>query len=580
MRNMICRFLIFSALLLSATAFGEQYAVLIGIEAYPNLPKQAGQSVALPGPSNDVRRMTDMLAGRFGFDRENIRAVLNSDATHDGIEDSICGWLTDRAKQGDTVLVFYSGHGTQLKDTNGDEPDGLDEAFVCNDVGGKTPIVKQYVLDDELAEWLSAMTGKGAEVVLITDCCHSGTISRDFTSSAMSKFLPIPGAVSEELQRELKADARIVKSTGEVSSKITLIAACRDDQTASTASFPTAGWMGALTYNLTRLLAQPAYTPTYSQLARDLQKNITVSFDQVPQISAADAEEHFLRSEMPAHPIPAQSNTPAVSADADRLLVFIQGFGAETNSIRDAINSTTYATVVSSATKADRLLIRSPGSSLSARLDLRDGTVEDSAPADSTADLMTKLRPALVKACVLKRLAALKDTDASLQPEVVIDCPQDKNISVRPNTLTPLSRAVRIGTKTVFRVRVSKPCYVTLVDLPAGGPLTVLVPNRYQESHVRLNPNEWYSIPSADMSFDIVAREPIGRSIVIAIASTEPLDLRSLKLSEIDGMGGMSESSDIEAGARVFRVESRQSADTLLYRGGFAVAYVIAEVVR
>lgn len=591
MQSIIRRFLILSALLVSVTAFAEQYAVLIGIEAYPNLPKQAGQNVALPGPSNDVKHMTSMLIDRFGFDRANIRTIQDSGATHDGIEAAVRDWLTGRAKQGDTALVFFSGHGTQVKDVNGDEPDGLDEAFVCNDIDDKRFAAKQLVLDDELAEWVSAMSVKGVEVVLITDCCHSGTISRDFTGSAISKFLHLSNTNSARLQKELKADARISKSTGEAGAKTTLIAACRDDQTASTASFPRTGWMGALTYNLTRLMDRPGYAPTYSQLAQDLQKNITVSFDQVPQVSAADAQEHFLQFETSVsvttsqpvitQPIPVPPVTaPVVSEQSDKLLVFIQGFGAETNGIGNAINSTAYAAVASSASSADRMLIRSQGSSLSAGLHMRDGRMEDSATAASATDLIAKLRPALIKACVLKRLATLKDSDASLQPEVVIDCPQEKNISVRPTTLASLSRTVKVGTKTVFKVRVQKACYVTLVDLPSGGPLTVLVPNRYQESHIRVNPNEWYSIPSASMTFDIVAREPLGRSIIIAIASTEPLDLSSLKLSELDGMGGMSESSDVEAGARVFRVESRPGTDSVLSRGGFAVAYAIAEVIR
>src|SRR5207248_2962902 len=34
------------------------------------------------------------------------------------------------------------------------------------------------VLDDQIGEWLSALRGKGANVWILFDCCHSGSMDR------------------------------------------------------------------------------------------------------------------------------------------------------------------------------------------------------------------------------------------------------------------------------------------------------------------------------------------------------------------------------------------------------------------
>ena len=68
-------------------------------------------------------------------------------------------------KMNGKLLIYYSGHGVSIHDINGDEKDGRDEAFVFRD---------GYVLDD-VAEKL-VRNNKCGEVILISDCCHSGTI--------------------------------------------------------------------------------------------------------------------------------------------------------------------------------------------------------------------------------------------------------------------------------------------------------------------------------------------------------------------------------------------------------------------
>lgn len=66
------------------------------------------------------------------------------------------------------LVVYYTGHGGSVKDLNGDEDDGKDEALVFDD---------KFLIDDDLADAI-ASSGKpeSSIICLINDCCHSGTI--------------------------------------------------------------------------------------------------------------------------------------------------------------------------------------------------------------------------------------------------------------------------------------------------------------------------------------------------------------------------------------------------------------------
>jgi metacaspase-1 len=67
-----------------------------------------------------------------------------------------------RLRGGDQFLVTFSGHGEQLPDVDGDEPDERDEAWVLYD---------RMFADDELFTALSRFA-QGVEVVVVTDSGH------------------------------------------------------------------------------------------------------------------------------------------------------------------------------------------------------------------------------------------------------------------------------------------------------------------------------------------------------------------------------------------------------------------------
>ena len=76
------------------------------------------------------------------------------------------------AKKGDRVVIQYSGHGSFVPDLDGDEPDGTDECLCPYDVQTNGPIT-----DNELYAIFSKIR-KGIRVLMISDSCHSGTVTR------------------------------------------------------------------------------------------------------------------------------------------------------------------------------------------------------------------------------------------------------------------------------------------------------------------------------------------------------------------------------------------------------------------
>ena len=141
-------------------------ALLIGISKYEVLPR-------LPGSKNDIELVRQVLLSRYGFSDHNVHVVRDEAATRDGILSSL-NKIVKEAGPNDVVYVHYSGHGSQVEDLNGDEPDDqLDETIVPQD--GRTEGVAD-ITDDELEGIFSQL--KTSQAVVVLDSCHSGTATR------------------------------------------------------------------------------------------------------------------------------------------------------------------------------------------------------------------------------------------------------------------------------------------------------------------------------------------------------------------------------------------------------------------
>ncbi|CAK9088341.1 Metacaspase-1 [Durusdinium trenchii] len=145
-------------------------------------------SMALGHCAEDAYKIKEYLCEKWGFinDSEHVRVLMDLGDTSEStmptksnIRDSI-SWLVHEAVPGDSLLFFFSGHGTQVPNFQDDEKDGKDEAIVPVDVDESGPLI-----DDELHELLvkpggfGAREGKplaaGVRLTCLLDCCHAGT---------------------------------------------------------------------------------------------------------------------------------------------------------------------------------------------------------------------------------------------------------------------------------------------------------------------------------------------------------------------------------------------------------------------
>jgi len=150
----------------AAEVWAADRALLIGVGTY------ADANHNLDGIDLDLDIMT-RVARNIGFDESAIKILSDEQATVAAVDEAMSHWLVDSVKPQDRVLLYFSGHGTQLKDINGDEADGVDEALAMHDLEFIDGGLSGVLLDDRFYELLSNIPSDN--IFLIVDACHSGT---------------------------------------------------------------------------------------------------------------------------------------------------------------------------------------------------------------------------------------------------------------------------------------------------------------------------------------------------------------------------------------------------------------------
>ena len=112
-----------------AQSGARRFGVFFGVSEYEfNAELEAAteekQHLNLPGCNHDARQMAALL--REVGDVSEAKIFTNDQATKANLQEAITGWLPKVSRPGDTVFIFFSGHGGQLADDNGDESDKQD----------------------------------------------------------------------------------------------------------------------------------------------------------------------------------------------------------------------------------------------------------------------------------------------------------------------------------------------------------------------------------------------------------------------------------------------------------------------
>jgi len=203
LRTMLRRFapLSLCLTLVAAPAAAEVRALLVGVADYLVLDAD------LKGPAADVRLMAETLAARgvapgamlaLTSDPAGLPAGVASGAPTKAEILAAMQALADQAQPGDTVVFYFSGHGSQAPDMSGDEGGGYDEILLPADAAGwkgQIGAVENALVDDELQAWARQLTGRGVRLVGLIDACHSATGFRALGAQGNPRGLP-PEALS------------------------------------------------------------------------------------------------------------------------------------------------------------------------------------------------------------------------------------------------------------------------------------------------------------------------------------------------------------------------------------------------
>jgi hypothetical protein len=220
----------------SASGGGQRYALVIGVNECPHFHVAQGVPARpLRGAESDARSMAKLLKSRYGFADENVELLLGEEASYAAIQIAM-GRLKQKVGPGDCVVIYFSGHGTQLPDRAplDESEDGLDEALCLADASDDG---ENLLIDDELGRWLDEIHAD--ELTVIFDCCHSGTATKDGTDDLLARYLPFPGVkrgvASKSAWRECRSTTK--SFVGRRSS----VFACQAEQQAYERRFDGAG---------------------------------------------------------------------------------------------------------------------------------------------------------------------------------------------------------------------------------------------------------------------------------------------------------------------------------------------------
>lgn len=268
-----------------------KHALFVGINDYIEFEDEPGGD--LLGAERDARVMREVLVEHWGLAEANTKTLLGRQATKEAIREAITVWLAGRAAPGDLAIFYFAGHGSQVFDLDGDEPDGLDETLAPADV---LPLSSANdIRDDEFRAWLSTVR---TEVVVILDSCHSGTASRA-GSGMRTRSLDRPPPPEGGREPAVVRQRYDPESMADATTSVIEIAAAAPNQSALEGPLAATGGAspehgGVFTRYLENALRVASPATTYEDVLRDIAVRLDdEELGQSPQITGEGAKALF-----------------------------------------------------------------------------------------------------------------------------------------------------------------------------------------------------------------------------------------------------------------------------------------------
>jgi len=164
----------------ASVAAARNVALLVAVGQFRD---PALKSFELRGPAVDIDSVQQTLTAQWGFAPADVRTLRDSEATHERILAEISA-LEQRSAKGDTVLIYFSGHGTSANaDENSFDLPYATGAWVPYDLDYSSPPAAKKSLvvgRRDLVPRLKQLDESGRWVVVVSDSCYSGQVVRSF----------------------------------------------------------------------------------------------------------------------------------------------------------------------------------------------------------------------------------------------------------------------------------------------------------------------------------------------------------------------------------------------------------------
>ena len=167
--------------------YDNSWAVIIGIDKY-KYSDQLNYAV------KDAEAVKDMLITKFQFPEENIRYLVNEQATLSEIKLAL-DYISTSAGENDRIVVFYSGHG----ETVGAE--GSEKGYIIPYEGIQK---KAYATGLAMDEILTiSQLSKSKHMLFLMDACYSGLMTEKMKGLAQPKEQGYLSKVANEKARQI-----------------------------------------------------------------------------------------------------------------------------------------------------------------------------------------------------------------------------------------------------------------------------------------------------------------------------------------------------------------------------------------
>jgi len=179
---------IFAIDLKNEDVYDDSWALIVGINDYEHV---RGLNYAV----EDALAMKNMLISDFGFKRNNVRVLTNSEATGSNIKKELHS-LVKSVGENDRVVFYFAGHGET--ETLGIE--GGDMGFLIPADGDADDLYLTAIPMDELkriSNW-----SKAKHMLFLVDACYGGLAAMN-TRSLSSKSDGYLDKITEDISRQI-----------------------------------------------------------------------------------------------------------------------------------------------------------------------------------------------------------------------------------------------------------------------------------------------------------------------------------------------------------------------------------------